>query len=211
VFILLLLGLLPDIDLIMGGLGIEHRTMTHSIFVWSIIFGPFLVRYQKSAIPYFVAVLQHIIFGDLVVGKVSLLWPLTDFDLGTGIRIMSVENLVLEGSGLVIFLLWTFLEKGRKTLFIASSWGFSSLILVVISLAAFSIFALIGDEYISTIGDYSKGRYLERALETFFASNLLPIIAAMHLILLSILLVPLVLTIRFLANKSSNKNARVKA
>jgi len=58
-YLLLLIAAIPDIDLLLGVFGIKHRTWTHSIILWSLLFLPFFVIYRKSSIPYFVAAVQH--------------------------------------------------------------------------------------------------------------------------------------------------------
>jgi len=72
--ILLALTILPDIDLIIPGL--KHRGPTHSIIVIALSSLPFLLLYKKSAIPYILAVLQHVIVGDYLIGGIQLLWPI---------------------------------------------------------------------------------------------------------------------------------------
>ena len=81
--------MLPDIDLLLGPFGIPHRTLTHSIIFWSLLFVPFFVKYRVAAFPYFVGVASHILFGDLIVGRTVFLWPWTEVVVGAGLSIFS--------------------------------------------------------------------------------------------------------------------------
>jgi membrane-bound metal-dependent hydrolase YbcI (DUF457 family) len=38
---------------------------------------PFFIAYRKQAIPYFAALLSHILIGDFFTGGIELLWPIT--------------------------------------------------------------------------------------------------------------------------------------
>src|SRR3989442_5479541 len=102
-YLLLFLGAIPDVDLLLGIFGIQHRTWTHSILIWSIIFVPFFIKYRATALPYFVSVIQHIAFGDTVVGRNTPFWPLSDLNLSLGYNLFSPQNLILEGAGLALF------------------------------------------------------------------------------------------------------------
>lgn len=72
----LLLGCLPDIDLLFEGFGVAHRTFLHSIIFWIALFIPAFVNIRWRAVPYLAAVLQHVTFGDFFIGGVMLFWPL---------------------------------------------------------------------------------------------------------------------------------------
>ena len=73
--LLFLVSVLPDIDIIIPGL--MHRGPLHSILVFSILFIPIFFVYKKSVIPYFLAVMQHILIGDFLTGGIQLLWPVS--------------------------------------------------------------------------------------------------------------------------------------
>jgi membrane-bound metal-dependent hydrolase YbcI (DUF457 family) len=98
-----LLSLIPDIDLIVPGL--VHRTVTHSIVVSIIVFLPFFVFYKARAVPYFLALVQHGLVGDFIVGAqvgVQLLWPLTLAYYGLPISMYSSVDIVLELSSFLV-------------------------------------------------------------------------------------------------------------
>lgn len=91
-----MLSVVPDIDLLFP-LFLQHRGPTHSIIVAFIVFVPFFVLYRGKVLPYFVALIQHSLFGDyLAGGNVQLLWPLSEERFGVSIGIESPINLALE-------------------------------------------------------------------------------------------------------------------
>lgn len=76
--LVLILSVLPDVDIALERTGIpflEHRHVTHSVIVSLIVFVPFFLIYRKTAVPYFLALLQHALIGDYLTGQVWLLWP----------------------------------------------------------------------------------------------------------------------------------------
>ena len=98
----LMLGVLPDIDLFFGNSGVIHRTITHSLVFWLVIFAPFLFVYRRRAIPYFAAVVQHFAFGDFIFGKVMILWPFSLSTFGFGVAMPSFLDTALETIGLLL-------------------------------------------------------------------------------------------------------------
>jgi len=99
---ILMLGVLPDIDLFFGRLGVVHHTFTHSLFFWLVMFAPFLMVYQWKSVPYLVAVVQHFAFGDFLVGKVMIFWPFSLSYFGLNIAMPSVLDVALETTGLLL-------------------------------------------------------------------------------------------------------------
>jgi len=92
--LLFLVSVLPDIDLLIPG--IEHRGPIHSVIVFSLLFLPAFILFRKRAIPYFVALIQHILIGDYLTGNTQLLWPITTSWYGLGIGITSLTNIFVE-------------------------------------------------------------------------------------------------------------------
>jgi membrane-bound metal-dependent hydrolase YbcI (DUF457 family) len=92
--IVLTLSVIPDIDLLVPF--VEHRGPFHSIIMAAIIFTPVFALYRRKALPYFVALIQHSLIGDYIVGGVQLLWPLTQQPYGLGVSIFSLANITLE-------------------------------------------------------------------------------------------------------------------
>lgn len=92
--LVLTLSVIPDIDLLVPF--VEHRGPFHSIIMASVIFMPVFALYRRKALPYFVALIQHSLIGDYIVGGVQLLWPLTQQPYGLNVNIFSLANITLE-------------------------------------------------------------------------------------------------------------------
>ncbi len=75
---------------------IQHRGITHSIIVITAIFVPFFIAYRKTAVPYFLAMLQHPLIGDLLTGRAQLLWPFTQTEFGLNLPITGTINIAAE-------------------------------------------------------------------------------------------------------------------
>ena len=69
-------SVLPDVDLLLPF--IQHRGPTHSIITITLLMIPFFVVYRKKAIPYYAALLSHILIGDFFTGGIELFWPLSN-------------------------------------------------------------------------------------------------------------------------------------
>jgi hypothetical protein len=111
--VILVLSILPDIDIAFDFItGAEiHRGPFHSVVAAALVFIPFFIKYRKTAIPYFLALISHPLIGDFLIGgKLQLLWPLTNQQFGLHevggpfIDIFSPANIVLE---MLLFLLAT--------------------------------------------------------------------------------------------------------
>lgn len=93
--LLFLASVLPDIDILIPGL--VHRGPLHSAILFCLLFLPIFAIYKKNAAPYFLAVIQHIMIGDyLIGGNMQILWPLTANTYGFKIGIASLFNVALE-------------------------------------------------------------------------------------------------------------------
>ena len=73
--LLLMASVLPDVDLLLRFL--MHRGPTHSLVAITVLMIPFFVVYRKQAIPYYAAMLSHILIGDYFTGGIELFWPLS--------------------------------------------------------------------------------------------------------------------------------------
>ena len=98
----LILAVLPDVDLFLEGFGVGHHTFMHSLFFWFVLFLPFLAVYRRRVVPYFLAVVQHFAFGDLLVGEVMLFWPFSSSYFGFNAAMLSVFDVGLEITGLLL-------------------------------------------------------------------------------------------------------------
>jgi hypothetical protein len=113
--LLFLASVFPDIDILIPCL--VHRGPLHCVMLFCLVFLPIFAIYKKRAAPYFVAVIQHIIIGDyLIGGNLQLLWPLTTSTYGFHIGIASLTNIVLEWCLFVISM--TFMVKTKDMFFL---------------------------------------------------------------------------------------------
>ena len=86
--LLFLASILPDIDLI---LGLEHRGPTHSLIVYAVLFEPVSWFYGKRVVPFFVALAQHSLLGDLLTsGGVQVLWSAVYERFGAQMQIQAL-------------------------------------------------------------------------------------------------------------------------
>ena len=98
--LVMLISMAPDIDLLIPS--IAHRTITHSAILAIVAFAPFLLAFRSRALPYFTALLQHSLLGDLVTGGVSgwggtkILWPIDSTRYGLSNSVDSPLNIAME-------------------------------------------------------------------------------------------------------------------
>ena len=99
--LLLAASVLPDLDLLLRFL--MHRGPTHSILTITVLMIPFLVVFRKQAIPYYAALLSHILIGDFFTGGIELFWPLSQNWFGA--LNFQVNSLSIAATELSLFLL----------------------------------------------------------------------------------------------------------
>jgi len=207
-YLLLFVAALPDIDLLLGIVGIQHRTWTHSLLVWSVLFTPLFVIYRKRSIPYFIALVQHFLFGDAVVGSWNRpLWPISQFNFSLGYSLFSVENVVLEAAGLVIFLSIILATRKGRIHFFMNPNRRGLVVLPLMFVVGFVLFIFSHSwitDWLVGLGILRADRLLD-TLPIAVQHPLFPDIVEMHLILIGILLVPLAL-----AFFKMNENAATK-
>jgi hypothetical protein len=93
--LLLAASVLPDVDLLLRFL--VHRGPTHSFITLTVLMIPFFIVYRKQAIPYYAALLSHVLVGDFFTGGVELFWPLSQGSFGVlNIEVTSLANVVAE-------------------------------------------------------------------------------------------------------------------
>lgn len=98
-------AVIPDIDIIIQAVfqQFQHRGPTHSIIFAIVVFMPVFALYRKTAVPYFIAFLQHSLIADFVVGgRIQLLWPLTTDYFGIEMCLESPTNIALEWAAFAI-------------------------------------------------------------------------------------------------------------
>ena len=93
--LVLVLSTIPDIDILIPQL--QHRGPTHSIITATILFIPLFIIYKKKALPYFAALTQHFLIGDLMPGgRVQLFWPISMQYYGRETSITDPTNMTAE-------------------------------------------------------------------------------------------------------------------
>jgi hypothetical protein len=106
--LLILAGALPDFDLFTRqpyGTLLGHHGISHSWLVVILAFLPFFLAFKWRTIPYFISVLQHPLFGDLLANHVPLLFPHTLSEAGLNLsEINPPLEVGLEILGFTIFL-----------------------------------------------------------------------------------------------------------
>ena len=113
--LLFLASVFPDIDILIPGL--VHRGPLHSVVLFCLLFLPIFAIYKKRAAPYFVALIQHIIIGDyLIGGDLQLLWPLTPNTYGLYIGMGSLIHVALEWGLFIISM--AFMIKTKDIFFL---------------------------------------------------------------------------------------------
>ncbi|MGO8805546.1 MAG: metal-dependent hydrolase [Candidatus Bathyarchaeia archaeon] len=172
--LILLLGILPDSDILLGGIGVMHRTFTHSFLFWIIIFVPLFIVFRLKSLPYFVAVVSHFAFGDLIIGKGMVFWPLSSKLVGLGFNMGSIVDVTLEIAGLAIAAGIIMYSGDLRRLLSVDKRN----ILMLLPLLALIVSALYFDFHlggVTSLFDYVS------------SSNLLIILAIGHLILVAFL------------------------
>jgi membrane-bound metal-dependent hydrolase YbcI (DUF457 family) len=128
--LVLVLSIIPDID-ILAGEGF-HRGPTHSFILAVLVFTPIFLLYRKQAMPYFLALVSHLI-GDLFIGgNLQLFWPLSTSPVSLPIipkiSIFSPINVALE---LTLFIAATLVMYKAKDLQLFFQKRATNLILII--------------------------------------------------------------------------------
>jgi len=123
-----LLSLIPDIDIIIPIL--EHRTITHSIIVAILLFLPLFAFCRNKAVPYFIALAQHVIVGDFLTGGTygggtQIFWPLTSANYGLPIGILSGTNIAIEWGSFLVAIAVMLQTKDLQKLLKSRLWTLS--------------------------------------------------------------------------------------
>ena len=123
----MLLSVLPDVDIILGLAGIDfgHRTLTHSIIIWSIVGGATVLlislRYKRGseAAVYLIAYMSHLVIGDIMVEYNNIVYPIGDVTIYSTIESGSLQHISLEAIlvGLVATVVITMFKSRKKNLF----------------------------------------------------------------------------------------------
>jgi membrane-bound metal-dependent hydrolase YbcI (DUF457 family) len=116
----LMLSVIPDVDILVGIFipTFEHRGPTHSVIMALIVFIPIFAVYQKRATPYLIALIQHSLIGDFMVGgQIQLLWPITTGYYGINMNMKSQTSIAAEWTLFLISIIIMLKAKDTATLF----------------------------------------------------------------------------------------------
>ena len=80
-----------------------HRGPTHSLLTITVLMIPFFVVYRKQAIPYYAAMLSHVLIGDYFTGGIELFWPISHGWFGA--LNLEVTSLPVAATELGLFIL----------------------------------------------------------------------------------------------------------
>jgi len=114
---------LPDVDLFLKPYGIVHRGPLHAPFTLLCFSLPFLMVYQRRALPYIVSVFQHLLFGDFIIASSMLLWPFSSRFYGLRFRLGGSLDLTLELVGFVLSLWLLFRLGDARQVFSSEKWN----------------------------------------------------------------------------------------
>ncbi|MBO3802489.1 MAG: hypothetical protein JTT11_01220 [Candidatus Brockarchaeota archaeon] len=132
--LLLLCGVLPDVDLF---LGVEHGGAVHSVAFWIVAFVPVLLLIgPKRGLPCLASTLQHLLFGDMVAAKYKILVPFSDTGFGFGLGLLSTISLSLELLGFFAFIMLAHFSGELRALFRKDPENLLSLLPAVAMLAS---------------------------------------------------------------------------
>ena len=204
-YLLLFLGAIPDVDLLLGIFGIQHRTWTHSILIWSLIFVPLFIKYRAAGAPYYASIIQHIAFGDSITGSITPFWPISNVDLGLGYNLLSIQNMMLEAAGVALFFVVALRNKNERIFLFEKRKGAALAILPIIPLLGFILFAYF---YGLTNGfaehDLFKSGKLLYSTPAIIANRLFPIEVVMHVVVTTFLSASLFCKLRRAKETPSN-------
>ena len=127
--------------------------------------------------------MQHILLGDLIVGRTSIFWPFVEPRLGLALPILSPVNLALEASGLAIFVV-----MGLRNHELFSQQKSYLALLPVLPIILFVVLASFGGLLLPLIMEGSDARHLERNIPALLQNPNLQAAVVMHLALSAVIL-----------------------
>lgn len=125
--LLILAGGIPDFDLFTRqpyNTLFGHHGISHSWVVITLFFIPFFLRFGRQTLPYYLAVIQHPVFGDLVTNHIPLLYPITLNEMGLNLSEQNAfAGIGLEALGFLLFLGYFILSGDWKKKATATFWN----------------------------------------------------------------------------------------
>lgn len=189
----MLVAVLPDLDFLLGGFGIQHRTWAHSIFIWTLLFTPFILKFKLDVVPYYVAAMQHMLFGDAIVGLNTPFWPVSNSSFGFNLDALSLQNVIAEEVGLSTLITWLLLDSKTRQSFLYFGQRKFGLVICVMNLAALVGFTASIYYYGSVLEALGTGgiimhpSQLEKNASMITYSALFPAEISMHGVLIGLI------------------------
>lgn len=103
--LLIVASIIPDVDLVLRFIFptiFQHRVLTHSIFIITIIMIPFFLLYGRKTLPYYAALLSHVLIGDFFTGGAKIFWPISYTTYG--FQNIEATSLVSVSAEIVLFI-----------------------------------------------------------------------------------------------------------
>jgi hypothetical protein len=84
----------------------------------TIVFVPLFLYFRKKAAPYYLALVQHVLIGDVLIGGgVEILWPLTTKFYGLIVSLNSQIDMILESSLFILAIVALILTRDMLRMF----------------------------------------------------------------------------------------------
>lgn len=129
--VLIALGMAPDMDLLTSRIGIplfEHHALLHSWPAITAAYIPLMIVWRWQSLPYFVATIQHVLFGDLLSNRIPFFLPDASKQIGIELFANSFyANLLLETIPLPLSLFIVLKMRLRHELGKSRDWTLLSL------------------------------------------------------------------------------------
>lgn len=142
--ILLAVSVIPDMDLLFSGL-MDHRGLTHSIIVITVLLIPLFLIYRRAMLPYAAALLSHVFIGDFFTGGIEFLWPITKEAYGFFVNVNSLLISAIELSLFCLSILLMYKAKDLQTLLKPNNHNIFLIIPFGATLGPLILFGDLGD------------------------------------------------------------------
>jgi membrane-bound metal-dependent hydrolase YbcI (DUF457 family) len=137
-----MISVLPDIDFVLQSF-MMHRGPTHSLIIATVALVPFSIVYRKAAVPYFAALLSHLLIGDFFIGYgLQLFWPVSSHWFGAlFLPTEDLINVTLELSLFIIAMVAMYKHGDLKVLVNPGKWKLT--LLIPMGMAIGTIFIML--------------------------------------------------------------------
>jgi hypothetical protein len=144
-----LLGILPDFDLYLQPVGLQHHTYTHSLVVLGPLTVGLLLYRRRWGAAVAAGLLSHLV-TDALVGRIPLFYPLSPLRVGVGAGLPSAVDALLEIGGLGVALLYLYRSGDRQVLLHPDARNLRLLVPLVAMVSLSLLFAIDNDIHLLT-------------------------------------------------------------